>query len=68
VAVVWAAAGDNPKPLQLGNLKMQVWDLVGRPQAARTFTSSETPVYIVGKGLSGDEFEKALAVSAAEGK
>jgi len=62
VGVVWTTAGEKPKEVQLTNTKLQWWDLVGRPQASRKFTPSETPVYIVGEGVSAEEFEKAVVV------
>lgn len=61
VAVVWAPAGTPPQPLELADARLQVWDIVGRPQTCRTFRPSETPVYVVGEDISPDEFEKMLA-------
>lgn len=63
VGVVWATANEKPKPIELTNARLQVWDLVGRPQVPRTLTPSETPVYIVGEGISADEFEKGVVVA-----
>ena len=60
VGVVWAPSGTEPKPVQLANTKLQLLDIVGRPQASRTFTPSETPVYVVGEDVSADEFAKAV--------
>ncbi len=62
VGVIWAPSGTEPKPLRLGNAKLQLLDIVGRPQTSRTFTPGESPVYIVGEGLSAEEFEKAVTV------
>ena len=59
--MIWSPAGDQPKPIQLTNAKLQQWDILGRPQSTRTFTPSETPVYIVGEGVSAEDFEKAIA-------
>ena len=63
VAVVWSPAGENPKPVQLTGAKLQLWDLVGRQQASRTFTPSGSPVYIIGEGVSPEDFEKSVAVA-----
>jgi hypothetical protein len=62
VAVIWAPAGTRPKSLRLTNAKLKLWDIVGCAQASRTFTPSESPVYVLGKGVSADEFAKALVV------
>ena len=50
----------SPSAIRLTDAKLQLWDIVGRPQAARTFTPSESPVYIVGDGVSPEELEKGL--------
>jgi hypothetical protein len=63
VAVVWATAGAKAKPVALSDARLGVWDIVGRPQAVRTFVPNETPVYVVGEGVSSEEFEKALTLT-----
>ena len=60
VGVIWTTAGQKPKPVQLTNPKLQVWDLMGRPQAQQVFTPGETPAYIVGENISPEDFEKAV--------
>ena len=62
VGVVWAPAGAEVKPLQLTSTKLQVLDLVGRPKEMRTITPNGTPVYVVGEGVSPEDFEKAVVV------
>lgn len=62
VGVIWTTKGETPKPVQLANAKLQLWDLVGRPQAPRSVTPSESPVYIIGEGVSAEDFEKGLVV------
>jgi hypothetical protein len=59
-AVVWAARGAKPRPIRFANEKLQLWDLMARPQAVRDLTPSGTPVYIIGEGLSDAEFAAAL--------
>ncbi len=59
-AVVWAPAGAKPKPVRLNGDKLQLWDLMGRPQSVRKFTPTGTPVYILADGLSDEAFEAAL--------
>jgi hypothetical protein len=56
-AVVWAPAKARPTPLRLADEKMQLWDLMARPQPARQFTPSGTPVYVVAEGLAEQAFE-----------
>jgi hypothetical protein len=64
VGVVWAPAGaEGVKPLQLTSAKLQVLDLVGRPKDLRSIAPSGTPVYVVGEGVSPEEFEKALVLA-----
>ena len=62
VAVVWTPSDTKPSPVELTNAKLQLWDIVGRPQKARTFTPSGSPVYITGDGVSAEEFEKGVVV------
>lgn len=65
VAVVWAPAGTKAKPIQLAGTKLQLWDMMGRPQSVRTFTPSESPMYVIGDGVSAAELEQAMGVAAA---
>jgi hypothetical protein len=67
VAVVWAAAGTSPKRLTLTDARLQLWDIVGRSQPSRTFTPSETSMYVVGEGISPAEFEKSLTFAIPAG-
>lgn len=60
VAVVWAPAGAEPTVLQLKDSRLQPLDLMGRPQTARTFTPTQSPVFVAGEGVTEQEFEKAL--------
>lgn len=62
VGVFWATTGAKANPIRLDDECLQLWDMMGRPQASRTFTPSETPVYVVAKGISPEEFERFLAV------
>jgi len=57
VACVWAPSGAKPRPLHLANDRMQLLDLMGRPQSARQFTPDGTPVYIVADGMGESEFK-----------
>ena len=59
VAVVWAPTA-KPKPIRLGSDKIEIWDIMGRPQSSRQFTPSGTPVYLIGEGLSDEAWEAAL--------
>lgn len=63
VGVIWSPGGDQPKPVQLTNAKLQLWDIVGRVQTARTFTPSGSPMYVVGEGVSPEDFEKAVVTA-----
>jgi hypothetical protein len=60
VAAVWSTADKDTPALQLGSDKMQRWDIMGRPQTTRTFTPTGSPVFVIGEGMSAEEFEKAL--------
>jgi len=56
IAAVWAP-GPAPTPLlRLSNDKIQLWDLMGRPQADRQFRPSGTPVYLVADDLTDEAF------------
>jgi len=60
VAVVWAPTA-KPGPIRVESDKIQLWDIMGRPQRPRRFTPSGTPVYLVGEGLSDEAFGAALS-------
>ena len=59
VAVVWAPT-TKPRPIRLTDERIELWDLMGRPQPSRQFTPSGTPVYLVSEGLSDEAFESHL--------
>ena len=56
VGVVWNPSKTQAASLCLADDKMQLWDLMGRPQAARHFTPSGTPIYLVADGLAEEHF------------
>lgn len=62
VAVVWTPSRSKPSPIRLTSDKLELWDLMGRPQSSRQFTPSATPVYVVGE-LSDAEFEAAIGAT-----
>jgi hypothetical protein len=66
VAVVWAPAGAKAKAVELGGDKLQLWDMMGRPQSARTFTPGESPMYVIGEGTSVEEFDQGLRLASAQ--
>ena len=59
-AVVWAPAGAKPGKIALADDKLQLWDLMGRPQKARAFTPDGTPVYVVAEGISDEAFAAGM--------
>ncbi len=61
VAVVWAPT-TKPEPIRLADGKIELWDIMGRPQPSRRFTPSGTPVYLVSEGLSDEAFEASLSL------
>jgi hypothetical protein len=63
VAVVWAPAGVKAKPVELGGAKLELWDIMGRPQSVRSSTPGESPIYVIGDGLSAAEMEGAMSVA-----
>ncbi len=63
VAVVWAPLRSKPQAIRLSSEKVGLWDLMGRPQSARQFTPSATPVYLVAEQLSDAQFAAALAAT-----
>lgn len=62
VAVIWAPSRSKPTPVRITNDKLILWDLMGRPQSARQFTPSATPVYVMGE-LSDAAFAAALGAA-----
>ena len=62
VAVIWKASDGESKPITLTNDKPQLWDIMGRPHGPRTFTPDGNPMYIVGQGVSVEDFEKGVVV------
>ncbi len=63
VAVVWSASEVKPKPIELTNAKLELRDIMGRPMNERRFTAGTSPVYIVGEGVSAENFEKAVRIA-----
>ncbi|HUT32942.1 MAG TPA: carbohydrate binding domain-containing protein [Planctomycetota bacterium] len=60
VCVVWAPKAVPPRPIKLAGDKLVLWDIMGRPQSAREFTPSGTPVYLLADGLTEAAFEAAI--------
>jgi hypothetical protein len=60
VAVLWSTGRAKPRPITLTNDRLQLWDLMGRPQLARQFTPRGSPVYVVAKGVAEDAFAAAF--------
>ncbi len=60
LAVVWAPRDAKPQTVRLANDKLELWDLMGRPQKARAFTPDGTPVYVVADGLTAEAFAAGL--------
>jgi len=58
LAVVWAHAGADPRPLELAHRRMQLHDLMLRPQSARRFTPTGTPVYVLAENTPDEAFER----------
>lgn len=56
LAVVWATSDAEPKPIRLADERVAIWDIIGRPQSAREFTPSGTPVYLLASGAAEDAF------------
>jgi len=57
--VVWARGGKARK-LRLTDDALRLTDLMGKTQKTREFTPGEMPVYVIGYGLSVEQFEKGL--------
>jgi hypothetical protein len=60
VAAVWSPGSAKAAPIRVKEPKIQVLDLMGRPQLSRDFTPSGTPVYLIGDGLLEEAFEAAV--------
>jgi hypothetical protein len=59
VCVVWSHGGAR-RPLRLADDGLVLWDIMGKPLEARTFTPSEMPVYVIGNGVSVERFVAGL--------
>jgi len=62
LAAVWATSSASPVSVRLTDDNLTLQDMMARPQAAREFTPNGTPVYVIGDGVSDDEFAGALTV------
>lgn len=60
VCVAWADTETQAREITLGNDKVRLFDLMGRPMAGRRFSPSGTPLYIMSDGLNDDEFHAAV--------
>lgn len=60
VAVAWSTGRARPATVTLTDPRLQLWDLMGRPQPARQFTPAGSPVYVVAEGVSDETFAAAL--------
>ena len=60
VAVAWSTGRASPGTVKMTDPRLQLWDLMGRPQPARQFTPAGSPVYIVAEGLSDETFAAVL--------
>jgi len=60
VAVIWSTGRGKPGAIALTDDRLQLWDLMGRPQPARHFIPSGSPVYVVAKGVADGAFAAAL--------
>ncbi len=63
LAVVWAAGGTKAAEIRLADEKLQLHDMMGRPQTMRKFVPSGTPVFIIGEGLSDEQFQARLKIA-----
>jgi hypothetical protein len=67
IGVVWdPSRGRAQTAVELSDARLKAWDLVGRPQSARRFKLSGTPVYLTGQGLSDAEFVAAVKTVGPE--
>ena len=60
LAVVWTPNGVDATPVRLINPKLALLDLMGRPQSEQQFTPSETPVYVLGEGMTAEELRTGI--------
>jgi len=60
IAVVWSPGSAKAAPIRVTEPKIQILDLMGRPQHSRDLTPGGTPVYLTGEGLSDQAFEASL--------
>ena len=60
VAVIWSPGRSKAAPIRLAHDKLELWDLMGRPQSGREFIPGGSPVYVLGDRLSDEAFEAAL--------
>lgn len=60
VAVLWAARGANAPTIRLADPRLQLCDVMARPQRTDRFTPTETPVYLIGQGLSPQQLRAAM--------
>lgn len=60
VAVAWSTGRARPATVKLTDPRLQLWDLMGRPQPDRQFTPTGSPVYVVAEGVSDETFAAAL--------
>jgi hypothetical protein len=60
VAIVWATGRAKPATIRLTDDRLQLWDLMGRPQFNRQFTASGSPMYVVATGVSDDKLTAGL--------
>lgn len=60
VCVVWAPKAATLRPIKLADEKLVLWDIMGRPQPAREFTPSGTPVYVIADGIPDAAFEAGI--------
>jgi hypothetical protein len=59
-AVVWSAGRVKPAAVKLADGRLELWDIMGRPQSGRQIQPSGSPVYVVARGISDDAFAAGL--------
>jgi len=59
IAVVWSVHGVTQKTIYLKNKTLIFRDIMGRKQTSRSLTLSAIPAYIIGNGISVEDFEQA---------
>jgi len=62
LAVVWTTGGE-PQTIRAAE-SLEVWDLMGRPLGSGEIAITGTPVYVLGEGLTDDEFVAACGVGS----